>query len=299
MIMRPDLESILNDNRSGSLTITKKSFDLFRQIVEEARKNSDDLEAVYKDVQNASKTLVKRQPNMVMLRKTGSNFLNYFKRILKSDKERDEILETIAQKVDQLEEEVDQNINKIAHTGSRIIANGNKIMTLSNSTIVKSIFDTANAQKRRFEVFNLKSHPPDEGITMSEYLLKQKIKVTLLADAEMGIFMPDMNLVLLGAERLFENGFVSKSGALPLCLTAKHFNIPVYLAVETTKILLESERAVKQIAYPGKEIYQKKNKKLTVENIYFEKVPLNLIHKVISEEGVFETFEFINWYLKE
>ena len=104
---------------------------------------------------------------------------------------------------------------------------------------------------------------------------------------------------MTGADRIYEDGFVNKAGTLPLCLTAKHFNVPVYLAAETTKILSLSERAIKNPEFPSEEIYKPKSKNLTVKNFYFEKIPLNLTQKVICENSLFETHEFINWYLKE
>lgn len=297
--MSSDINKILNDNRSGSLTITKMALDLYRSIFKEAKSGSDDLETIYKNLQNASRTLIKHQPNMVLLRRTSNNLLIYFKRLLKSDKEPAYILDTVEKKINLIEQDIDSRVDKIAHDGSRLITNFNKVMTFSNSTVVKKLILAAAAQKKRFEVYCLKSHPPDEGVDLAEFLTDKGIKTTLISDAEAGVFMSDMNMVMLGADRLFENGFVNKTGTLPLCLTAKFFSIPVYLAVETAKILSESERAIKQTPQQNSEIYQGKKKKLSVKNIYFEKIPLDFVHKVISDEGVFETDEFINWYLKE
>jgi len=297
--MSSDINIILNDNRSGSLTITKRALDLYRSIFKEAKSGSDDLETIYKNLQNASRTLIKHQPNMVLLRRTSNNLLIYFKRLLKSDKEPAYILDTVEKKINIIEQDIDSRVDKIAHDGSRLITNFNKVMTFSNSTVVKKLFLAAAAQKKRFEVYCLKSHPPDEGVDLAEFLIDKGIKTTLISDTEAGIFMSDMNMVMLGADRLFENGFVNKTGTLPLCLTAKFFSIPVYLAVETAKILSESERAIKQTPQQTSEIYQGKKNQLSVKNIYFEKIPLDFVHKVISDEGVFETYEFINWYLKE
>lgn len=299
--MKKSFENIMHDNHSGSLSLTKKMLNLFREELKSADSNATPADDIYKSLQNMSKLLIKRQPNMVLLRKTSSALLLYFKRSLNSDKQLHEVVESIQGKIDLLEEELDKNVETISQLGSKIIANFNKVMTLSNSTMVRNILLTASRHKRKFDVFCLKSHPPDEGAILAEELARQNIKTTLIPDTGAGFFMPEMNLVLLGADRLYETGFVNKLGSLQLCLAAKFLNVPVYLAVETTKILIESERAIK-IAYQNPdEVYESKSKSkdLDIQNVYFEKVPISLVHKVICENGVFETSEFINWYLKE
>ncbi|MGD9488791.1 MAG: hypothetical protein AB7W47_12270 [Calditrichaceae bacterium] len=297
--MNKTLENILNDNHSGSLSLTKKMLDLFRDELKSSAMNATTADDTYKSLQNMAKLLIKRQPNMVLLRKTSNALLLYFKRSLNSDKPLAEVIESIQVKIEALDEELDKNVDTISQLGSKIIANFNKVMTISNSTMVRNILLTASRHKRKFDVFCMKSHPPDEGALLAEELTKQNIKTTLISDTGAGYFMPEMNLVLLGADRLYETGFVNKLGSLQLCLTAKYLNVPVYLAVETTKILIESERAIKITPQNPDEMHKSKNKDLDIMNVYFEKVPLNLVHKVICENGVFETSEFINWYLKE
>jgi len=293
------IENILNDNQSGSFTITLDTLNLYSSILEESKNDSRAIGDLYKQLQSISKSLIKQQPNMVLLRKSSTNFLLYFKRLINSDKAAEEIYETLENRLDSIIRGLNENMDKIAQSGARIIANTNKIMTYSNSTLVRKILLTAHSQKRKFEVFCLKSHPPDEGVAIAEFLSGHGIKTTLIADSEVGIFMPEMNLVLVGADRLFDEGFVNKAGTLPLCLTARSFNIPVYLAAETSKILPEEDRAIKNLEYPGDEIYNGPGKNLIVKNIYYEKIPLNLVHKIVCEDSVFEMHEFVNWYLKE
>ncbi|HGY56678.1 MAG TPA: hypothetical protein ENK44_13300 [Caldithrix abyssi] len=291
------LEDLLNDNRSGSLDLTEKMLELFQNVLNEGITQKADSEELYKHLQNISKNLIKKQPNMALLRRVSATYLLYFKRLINSDKTPDEVFSLSAAKIDLLKDEIKSNVNKIAQFGCRIIANGNKIMTISQSRHIVNILLAAHKSKRRFEVFCLKSHPPDEGIEMAEFLASKGIKVTVIADNNMGVFMPQMNLVLIGADRIYETGIINKAGTLPLCLTAKHFNIPVYLAAETEKVLLESERSIKKSSYAPEEVYNGKAKGVSAQNIYFERIPLDLIHKVICEDSVFESYEFKNWYL--
>jgi methylthioribose-1-phosphate isomerase len=115
----------------------------------------------------------------------------------------------------------------------------------------------------------------------------------------MGTIIKDMNIVISGADRLYETGFVNKIGTLPLALTAKHFRVPFYLACETDKILKEIDRSIRFYPQNPGEIYKNNKFKINVINYYFESIPYTFVSKIICEDGVFETNEFINWYLKD
>lgn len=297
--MSVDIDTILNDNRSGSVKLTQNTLNFYRTHLNEMLSNSQKLEDIFEQFQGVAKKIMKKQPNMVLLRKSTNTIVIYFKRLIKSEKETDQIIKAVEKKILSIEQEIDTRIKKIGNTGSKIIAPTNKIMTISNSTLVKKILDTAHNQKRKFEVYCCKSHPPDEGVYLAETLDKSGIKTTLIADSQIGMFMPEMNLVLIGADRIYETGFVNKTGTLALCLIAKHYNIPIYLAADTTKILPESERIIKFVSQNKKEVYTGNRKQISIENVYYEKVPINLIHKVICEDSIFDTIDFINWYLKE
>lgn len=297
--MDSELKKILQDNTSGSTTLTLHTLQYFKGIIDTMKPDAVSVEDAFHQIQDGGKILVKAQPNMALLRYAFSSLLQSYKRLMKTEKSHTKIIQELKVKVESLEKEIQGNIQKIAAGSSRIMAGFNKIMTTSNSTIVRLALEKAHDQKKKIEVYCLKSHPPDEGVVLAEGLVKKGIKTTLLADAGAAHFLPEMNMVLIGADRLYEDGFINKSGTLALCLMAEYLNIPVYLSVETTKILKESERAIKQRSAAKEEVYTGKSRKIQVENIYFERVPIKLVSKVICEEGVFETHEFIKWFLGE
>ena len=209
--MSVELEKILNDNLSGSITLTQNALKFYRDYLADLSKSSQDIENIFQNFQDEAKKILKSQPNMVLLRKSTNNILIYFKRLVKSDKNPEQIIKAIDKKIVTIEQEINTRVEKIANTGSRIIAPTNKLMTISNSTLVKNIIAKAHAQKRKFEVFCCKSHPPDEGVHLAEVLDKSGVKTTLISDSQMGVFMQEMNLVLIGADRLYDNGFVKTS----------------------------------------------------------------------------------------
>ncbi len=294
--MRINIKEILDDNTSGSFTITENTLQLFCDYIEDVIKTNTAIDEIFDEIHISAKRLVKHQPNMALLRKYIYTLVSSFKRLLNSEKKREEILDSVLEKIKSYQDDLINDIEAISANGAKVITNFNKILTCSNSTVVKSLFLKAIEMNRKFEVFCLKSDPPNEGVSLAEELAGLKIKTSLVADSQAGLIMDDMNAVLVGADRIYESGFVNKAGTLSVCLLANHFNIPVYLAVETSKILRESERLIKRVEKDSSEVYSG-NKEIEVFNSYYEKIPLNLVNKVISEEGVFETPEFLSWYL--
>ena len=294
-----NIDNIISDNYSGSITILKK---MVEQINDELMVVQNDkeinIELHFEKISDFVKEIVRSQPNMAALRKYGFAFTSYYKRLLTQTLEPHDIILDLIQKIESVNKEIEKNIINITKNVSKIIAHMPKVMTISNSTLIRKSFDEAIAQNKRLEVTCLKSHPPDEGVILAEYLSKFDIKVRLAADFEVGLFMDDVNFILIGADRIMENEIVNKSGTLPLCLTAKYYNIPVYLVSETAKILLEQDRAVKFRKRDAEEIYNNKNSEIMVDNFYFERIPLSLIDKIICEDGIFDSEEFKKWYLK-
>jgi translation initiation factor 2B subunit (eIF-2B alpha/beta/delta family) len=294
-----NIETIISDKYSGSMTILQKMFDALEAEIASVKDIQDlDIDLFCENISDSIKELVKEQPNMANIRKYGFSFSNHFRKLLTQELSKEEIIDDLAAAIKITRDEIDKNILAITQYLSKIITLMPRVMVISNSTLIRKSLDVVLAKEKKIEVTCLKSHPPDEGIVLAEYLEKRGAKVRIAADTQAGLFMEEVNFVLIGADRIIEDEIVNKSGTLSLCLTARHYNIPVYLVVETAKILLEQDRAVKFKNRDTKEIYDNGKNDIKVENYYFERVPLKYIDKIICEEGIFASDEFKKWYLK-
>ncbi len=291
-------EKLLNPN-ADSYQATFNCLDQFGKIISSFKKTKFECDDIFEELHALARFAIKKEPNKVLIRRILNHLLNNCKRILKSDKDAEDILIALKERTLSARHELEQAAQKIATMASRAIAQTNRIMTLGNDYLVQKTIFEAEKQKRRFEIYVIKSDPLNEGTEFAEYLAEQGIKTNVIDDSQIGTFLPQMNLVLLGADRLYEKGFVHRSGTIPLSLTARHFSIPVYLLVDTKAILLEKERSVKFHEQSGEEIYKPKNANIQVFNTYYEAIPFQLIYKVVCEDGIFEMNEFINWYLAE
>ncbi len=294
-----DYQQLVNP-KSDSYKITFDCLNAYLQIIAGyQKKKSFSCDDVFDEMHALSRYAIKAEPNKVMIRRTFTHLLNHCKRILKSDRNPKEILEVLKERVESEKVVLQQNAEKIGSMASRAIAQSNRVLTMSNDYLVQQTLLDALKQKRHFELFVLKSDPLGEGAEFAEFMAGQGIKTSVIDDSQMGVILPKINLVILGADRLYEKGFIHRSGTLPLCLTAKYFNVPIYLLADTRVILFERERSIKYHEFNGDEIYKPKNPEIQVPNIYYESAPFHLIYKVVCEDGIFEMNEFINWYLME
>jgi len=295
--MPVNIESIKHDKFSGSFELSQKSLLVLSDFITGSKeKNAEKLVAA---VNKYAKSIIKSQPNMVSIRKKITVIVYHAKRLVKAGKSAAEIQQASAGKIKEVIKEAEEIRLKIGSIGSKLILNNTRIMTISSSSMIKEMFLNAHKIGRKFTVCCLESRPQNEGHTLAEALAKKGITTLLVTDAMMGQMMREVNMIISGADRIYESGFVNKSGTLPLAITAKTFQVPFYLAAETDKILKEIDRTVRFYPQDPKEIFEGRNKSLSVMNYYFEAVPFDYVNKVICEDGVFDIEEFKSWYLED
>jgi len=288
---------IKSDNKSGSHKLSVNTLKAMKDYVKSSTikdkmKLADELNQVVND-------LIKSKKNIVLMQKKASTVVYYLKRLTKTNKNISDIKKQAIEKIDELITDAEKKQEKIGELGSRLISNSNKILTISSSSLVKRIFLSALKKNREFEVYCLESRPMMEGQEFAVNLAKSGIETKIVTDAMMGKILPEMNMVFTGSDRLYESGFINKIGTLPLAITASKLNVPFYVASELDKILKEIDRTIRFYPENQNEVFDKKVRKVSVLNYYFEDIPYDFVSKLICEEGVFEMHEFIKWYLKD
>ena len=132
---------------------------------------------------NIGRDIIKLHPNMVAIRKRVTTIVYYLKRLVKANKDIDEIISQTQDKLREILNDAKDKQRRIGTIGSKLILNNNKILTISNSNSVKRIFQGARQQKRKFEVYCLESRPALEGQLFAEDLAKSGISCTVITDA--------------------------------------------------------------------------------------------------------------------
>eukprot|EP01128_Nolandella_sp_AFSM9_P011178 TRINITY_DN7894_c0_g1_i1.p1 TRINITY_DN7894_c0_g1~~TRINITY_DN7894_c0_g1_i1.p1 ORF type:complete len:326 (-),score=66.92 TRINITY_DN7894_c0_g1_i1:143-1048(-) len=122
----------------------------------------------------------------------------------------------------------------IAKTAHSFIRDGMVILTHGFSSVVAAILRAALRRKRRFTVYLTESRPGADAARMAALLLKYDVPVTIIADSHVGYVMGKIDMVLVGAVAVVENGgLLNKIGTYQLAIIAKALKKPVYAAAQS------------------------------------------------------------------
>jgi translation initiation factor eIF-2B subunit alpha len=127
--------------------------------------------------------------------------------------------------------------DKIAQLADSFIRDGVTVLTYGFSRVVINVLLKAAAGKR-FSVLVCEARTDDIGYTTAKRLQDAGIPVTVIMDNAVAYFMETVDLVLLGAEGIVENGgVINKVGSYQISIVAHEFKKPLYIAAESFKFM--------------------------------------------------------------
>jgi translation initiation factor eIF-2B subunit delta len=156
------------------------------------------------------------------------------------------------------------------------------IITISRSGTLLNIFKLWHKKNKNLKIIICESRPMLEGRLLAEDLLTSGIKVEIITDSMMSLFVPKVDAAIIGADSILKNkNVVNKVGSKALALLCKEYIKPFY--VVTTRSKYSNRKIFKPKKEHPSEVWRKKGKNLTVSNIYFEEIEKKLITQIISE----------------
>ena len=179
---------------------------------------------------------------------------------------------------------------KIAYLCVPFVNDGAVILTHSHSRVVASVLKKAVHLKKRFSVYITESCPDKSGYDMEVMLKKHNIPVTVILDAAAGYIMEKVDLVLVGAEGVVENGgIINKIGTYQIAMCAKALNKPLCVVAESFKFVryypLNQEDIPDKFKYKAS-LLKSENKNLDKEHPIVDYTPPSLISMLITDLGV-------------
>ncbi|KAJ3416103.1 translation initiation factor eIF-2B subunit alpha [Chytridiales sp. JEL 0842] len=122
---------------------------------------------------------------------------------------------------------------QIANLGVQLIKDDTVILLHSYSRVVMTLLERAVQLKRRFSVVVAESRPSMNGVRAAKELRALKIPVALIPDSAIAHVMEQIDLVLVGAEGVVENGgLINQTGTFGVAVVAKAAGIPFYAVTE-------------------------------------------------------------------
>ncbi len=202
-----------------------------------------------------------------------------------------------------IEHEDQEACQKIGALGADLIERDAKVMVYCNAGALATsgigtalgIIYTAKQLGKDFVVYSNETRPLLQGARLTSWeLSKNDIVTYAICDNMAATFMPDVDLVLVGADRIAGNGDVAnKIGTKGLAIIAHYYHIPFYVAAPTstfdfkltcgTQIPIEERNADEIRMFHGRNIVAKSAK---VCNPAFDVTPAGLITGIVTEKGI-------------
>ncbi|KAF9438768.1 translation initiation factor eIF-2B subunit alpha [Entomortierella beljakovae] len=127
---------------------------------------------------------------------------------------------------------------KIAELGVPFIKDGGAILIHAHSRVVSLLLQKAAASHKRFKVFVTESSQTHGGIRSAKVLRAAGIPTTIILDAAVGYVIDKVDMVLVGAEGVVENGgLINQIGSYQMAIVAKAANKPFYAVAESYKFV--------------------------------------------------------------
>ena len=182
--------------------------------------------------------------------------------------------------------------------GSDIVPKDATLMTICNSTAAIMVIKESHLAKRVKRVFSLETRPRRQGLITVSELAKASVPVTLTIDNAARYFLPEVDIVLTGADSVLADGRVAnKIGTAQLASMAKELGIPIYTCAETYKFhpgTLKGEELFIEERSPDEVWMGEAIPRVDVRNPAFDIVAPDNITGIITEKGVIEPSSVID-----
>jgi translation initiation factor 2B subunit (eIF-2B alpha/beta/delta family) len=157
-----------------------------------------------------------------------------------------------------------------------------RVITLSRSRTVLEILKLWHQRNKNIKIVICESRPKFEGRSMAKELADNGISVELITDAVMSLIVPKVDVAIIGADVVLNNGnIVNKVGSKILALLCREYKKPFYVVTSHSKFT--KRKIFKPKKENPREIWDRKVKKLSMSNIYFEEIEKKFITKIFTD----------------
>ncbi|MEM7826895.1 MAG: S-methyl-5-thioribose-1-phosphate isomerase [Candidatus Aenigmatarchaeota archaeon] len=214
--------------------------------------------------------------------------------------------ENAIQEAERFADNTVENCRKIGEYGKTLIKDNYKILTHCNAgwlasvdwgTVTSPIYMT---EAKDIFVYVSETRPRLQGAKITAWeLSREGIPHKIICDSASAYFMSDIDIVIVGADRIAKNGDVAnKIGTLDKAIIAKEYGVPFYVASSTNSFDAKCKTGEDiQIEYRDEReilyIDQRRvaNPKSGAENPAFDVTPAKYIKGIITEKGIVKPSE--------
>lgn len=160
-----------------------------------------------------------------------------------------------------------------------------RVMLFSNSSSLHALIEMLAERAVAVDFIQCHSFPTGEGKHQSRKLVDLGFKVTFIADAAIPLFMAETDIAVIGADLIYADCILNKTGSLSLALAARYFKKPLYVLSDSRKIETGNTVPDLDTAREGQLLWRSAPEGVTPINVYFERIPRDLVTDIYLETG--------------
>ena len=192
----------------------------------------------------------------------------------------------------------EKSLETIAGTCAKKIKENSTILTHCNSKAALQGIVKAHSQGKHLSVYATETRPWRQGLITAQELADAGVKVTLIVDSATRFFMPDIDMVIIGADTVTVEGTViNKIGTSQVALCAHEHCVPVIVCAESYKFSrasLQGENVEIEERDITEVVENNKLKGVNIRNPVFDATPAKYISAIITEFGTISPYSAYN-----
>jgi ribose 1,5-bisphosphate isomerase len=307
MFVTETAEKIKSMEIRGAGRIAREAAEALRRHATEVR--NEDLRFFQHEMDAAAQILIATRPTAVSLPNAVHIVMSGLERAVTLEEARNGVISRAEQFIHSSRHAVE----KIAQYGARHIRDGDTLLTHCNSEAALGCIIEAHRSGKEIEVFATEVRPRNQGYVTIRTLNDAGIKTNFIVDSAVRSFIPEVDLVIVGADAVTVNGaVVNKIGTSQVAHTAHEARVNVLVAAETYKfaprtiigeLITIEERAGNEILTDE---IARTLPQVTVRNPAFDVTPAEYIDLIVTEAGAIPPQmayiiirEYLGWGIEE
>jgi translation initiation factor 2B subunit (eIF-2B alpha/beta/delta family) len=282
---REQLVAIMNDKLSGAVGVTQATAQMLLAMATEESFNS--LDELLLALKQTGREVLTAQSGM-------ASPVSLFNRLFFAigfETEPDAAVLILQEAIQTGLKEQESIRATLCRTATALVPVEVSLLTHSaSSTVLRTVLYTQEIG-RRPRVYCLESRPLYEGRQLAIELAAHNVEVTSIIDSAVYANLQNIELVLVGADSLTEEGVVSKIGTAGLAVCAQSLGVPVYALADTSKIWPASLGKQPIHERAPADVWANAPENIKVQNRFYDITPWHAISGVVTEQGLLTAAE--------
>jgi ribose 1,5-bisphosphate isomerase len=258
-----------------------------------------DLAAFRAGLDASARTLAATRPTAVSL----SNAVGLVVRACRDAKSLEEARESVSQAAAAFARESEGAVEKLAAVAAKRVKRGGTVLTHCNSSAAVAAIIEAH-RSGGVEAYCTETRPWRQGRITAHELASAGVPVTIIVDSAVGLLMPKVDAVLVGADAIeWDGSLLNKVGTLQIACAAARCGVPVMCCAESYKFAPPSQRGKRreiELREAMEVLDGSPLEGVGVWNPVFDRTPPELILAFATEHGEVSpgmAFEFASRHL--